>query len=267
MAYKQHTRSMSRRASRLAVSQRSRPRQRRGKSTFYRYRRGLPPGFWRGALVGAFLLLGWWVALGARGEKAGTRAQHPGIRRGLTGPIAGPIAATATPAPAPLPITGGPSLDSTRIDGILAAYGSPLARHGRDIVDLSRRYGIDDAVALAFFVMESRAGTQGEAMLTHSFGNLRPMPGAPQQDGYRSYHDWLEGTREWFKVLRSLYLDTMKLRTVDAVVPVYAPATDSNVPASMIAGIRQLVTCWRGTADACPADPPGIPALVTGTSH
>jgi hypothetical protein len=169
-----------------------------------------------------------------------------------------------TPAPHPLTLTGAASLDPARVDGILAAYGSPLYGHGKDLVDLSIRFGIDDAVALAFFVMESRAGTQGEAVLTHSFGNLRPMPGEPALDGYRTYHDWMEGAREWFKVLRTLYIDTMKLRTVDDVVPVYAPASDYNNPAAMIAGIHQLVRCWRGTASACPSDPPGVPALVTG---
>jgi hypothetical protein len=116
-------------------------------------------------------------------------------------------------------------------------------------------------------VMESRAGTQGEAILTHSFGNLRPMPGEPSLDGYRTYHDWMDGAREWFKIIRSLYLDTLKLRTVEDVVPVYAPASDDNNPPAMIAGIQQLVRCWRGNAAACPTDPPGVPALVAGTRH
>lgn len=164
-----------------------------------------------------------------------------------------------------LAIQGGPSLDGARVDGILAAYGSPLKGHGAQIVDLSRRYQVDDAVALAFFVMESRAGTQGEAVLTHSFGNLRPMPNVPMKDGYRKYHTWMESADEWFAVIRSLYLQTLKLRTVDAVVPVYAPASDNNNPPTMIAGIHQLVRCWRGQAAACPDDPPGVRLLVTAT--
>jgi hypothetical protein len=100
-------------------------------------------------------------------------------------------------------------------------------------------------------------------VLTKSFGNLRPMAGAAALDGYRLYHTWLEGAAEWFRVLRTLYLDTLKLRTVDAIVPVYAPATDNNDPPTMIAGIYQLVRCWRGDAEVCPADPPGVRALVT----
>ena len=160
-------------------------------------------------------------------------------------------------------VEGAPSLDVARVNAILAAYGSPLAGHGKAIVALSRRYRIDDAVALAFYVMESRAGTQGEAVLTHSFGNLRPMPGAPSLDGYRLYSSWMESVTEWFKLLRSLYLDGLKLRTVEDIIPVYAPAADNNDPATMIAGIHQLVACWRGSVAACPHDPAAVPALIT----
>ena len=159
-------------------------------------------------------------------------------------------------------MAGAPSLNAALVDGILAAYGSPLHGHGAEIVTLSRRYQIDDAVALGFFVMESRAGTQGEAVGTHSFGNLRPMPNAPATDGYRAYGSWLESAAEWFRVLRSLYLNELKLTSVERVVPVYAPASDSNDPPTMIAGIRQLVRCWRGEPEHCPNDPPGVRALV-----
>jgi hypothetical protein len=129
-------------------------------------------------------------------------------------------------------------------------------------VSLSRHYQVDDAVALAFFVMESRAGTQGEAAITHSFGNLRPMPNEPARDGYRYYNTWMEGATEWFQLMRSLYLDQLGLQSVQAIVPVYAPATDDNDPQQMIAGIVQLVTCWRGNAGVCPSGPAAVVTLV-----
>ena len=172
-----------------------------------------------------------------------------------------------TPMPSPtsspyLAVSGGPSLAAGVVDSILAAYGSPLHGHGAGLVALSNRYGLDDAVALGFFVMESRAGTEGEAVVTRSFGNLRPMPDAAMRDGYRSYGSWLESAAEWFSVIRSLYLDRLKLGTVEEVVPIYAPASDSNDPGTMTAGIRQLVSCWRGTPEECPADPPALRALA-----
>jgi hypothetical protein len=161
-----------------------------------------------------------------------------------------------------LPVSGMPSLPASVIDGILAAYGSPLQGHGSDIVSLSVQYHIDDAVALAFFVMESRAGTQGEAVLTHSFGNLRPMPNQPSLDGYRYYKTWLDGATEWFQVMRTLYMNQMKLSSVEDIIPIYAPSVDNNEPDIMTAGIRQLVSCWRGALDACPDDPPAVPGVV-----
>jgi hypothetical protein len=169
------------------------------------------------------------------------------------------------PVSGPLVVSGGPSLGPTCVDSILAAYGSPLAGHGGDIVALSHTYQVDDAVALAFFVMESRAGTQGEAVATHSFGNLRPMPNAPSRDGYRYYDNWMDGASEWFSLVRSLYINQLKLQSLADIIPVYAPATDSNDPAVMISGIRQLVACWHGVVDQCPADPPSVRTLIASS--
>jgi len=241
----------------IAVGKRQSSYSRRTRGTFYRYRRERPA-----VLVLGWVLLGLAVfslAVALRPHSAPTRlAQVP--RQVL------PVRALPTRPPPPVPtdltLAGAPSLDAPLVDGILAAYGSPLHGHGAGIVALSRRYRIDDAVALGFFVMESRAGTQGEAISTHSFGNLRPMPNAPAADGYRAYGSWLESAGEWFRVLRSLYLNELKLTSVETVVPVYAPASDSNDPPTMIAGIRQLVRCWRGEPEHCPNDPPGVRPLV-----
>jgi hypothetical protein len=180
--------------------------------------------------------------------------------------------ATVTPSPLPtagvstavigLPMQGGPRLAASRVDAILAAYRSPLRGHGQDLVALSRRYRVDDAVALAFFVMESRAGTRGEAQFTRNIGNLRPISGADAAYSYSTYAHWMDGVDAWFQLIRHVYVDKLKLATVETVVPIYAPAYDGNDPASMTAGIRQLVQCWRGTAAACPSDPPGIDTLI-----
>jgi hypothetical protein len=79
---------------------------------------------------------------------------------------------------------------------------------------------------------------------------------------YRGYGPWLDGATAWFQLMREVYLDKLKLTTVEAAVPVYAPYYDGNDPFSMTAGIRQLVQCWRGTLSACPSDPPRVGAIV-----
>jgi hypothetical protein len=195
------------------------------------------------ALVSAAGIVAWWLGISIyHGNRPPTYYSLP----------AGPLA-----------VSGGPSLNAHRVDGILAAYGSPLSGHGTDIVALSRKYQVDDAVALAFFVMESRAGTQGRAVQTHSFGNLRPMPNAPSIDGYRYYASWTDGVGEWFSLIRRFYLNQMQLHSVQDIVPIYAPSTDSNDPLAMVDGIRQLVSCWRGDVDTCPSEPAGIAGLVS----
>jgi hypothetical protein len=199
--------------------------------------------------------------------QADVLGKHP-VAGGRAVPGVGPSALVirrdlpGAPLPAVLPVGGPPTLDVRLVNDILAAYRSPLSGHGADIVSLSTRYGIDDSVSLGFFVMESRVGTQGEALRTLSVGNMRPMGGAASLDGYRSYSSWLDGVAEWYRVIHDLYLNTLQLISVEAVVPVYAPSSDYNDPLTMIAGIRQLVSCWRGDAGSCPADPPGMAAIV-----
>jgi hypothetical protein len=72
----------------------------------------------------------------------------------------------------------------------------------------------------------------------------------------------MESAKEWFGLIHDLYVNQLKLRTVQEIVPVYAPSTDSNNPDTMVAGIKQLVSCWRGAVDECPADPAGVPIVV-----
>ena len=247
---------------RLAALTQWRPAARQGTAAAYpRYHRGVPPAIRQVGLVVASLVVAWWLLVAVVPQRHGTSL----LPRTLAPPHAPALPPPPNSSALAVTLAGPPSLDAKRVNGILAAYGSPLQGQGKALVALSARYKVDDAVALAFFVMESRAGTQGEAVLTHSFGNLRPMPGAPSLDGYRFYDSWLDGAAEWFQLIRSLYLDTLKLDTVEAVVPVYAPSTDNNQPAVMVAGIHQLVACWRGDVSACPDSPDAVRALVAGS--
>jgi hypothetical protein len=112
------------------------------------------------------------------------------------------------------------------------------------LYDLGVQYGIDPAFAVAFFVVESAAGTRGVARTTHSLGNIRCTPGYTCQAGYRVYSTWEAGARDWFALIRTLYLDTWDLRSPAAVLPHYAPPGDGNDPAAYAAGVIQLVDGW-----------------------
>ena len=159
-----------------------------------------------------------------------------------------PPGSASQPALAPIgdyAVRGTPTVSVAVMNQVLAAYRSPLAGQGQALYDLGVKYGIDPAFCLAFFVQESDAGTRGEAVLTHSVGNLRPEPGAPSMDGYRYYYTWLEGAEDWYRLISNVYVDQWGLRTVDAIIPVYAPSGDNNDVSTYIDNVEQLVAAWR----------------------
>jgi hypothetical protein len=63
----------------------------------------------------------------------------------------------AAPAPVVLSssVLGSPALSASFINRVLEAYHSPAVGTGQALYDLSRRYGIADEYALAFFLHES----------------------------------------------------------------------------------------------------------------
>jgi flagellum-specific peptidoglycan hydrolase FlgJ len=111
--------------------------------------------------------------------------------------------------------------------------------------DLGIKYGIDPAYALAFFINESSAGTQGIATVTKSIGNIRVTPGYENYQGFRKYPGWDAGIEDWYKLIKNLYVDGWGLNTVEKIVPVYAPAADNNNPAAYIKHVNNLVAQWR----------------------
>ncbi|MFL5735610.1 MAG: glucosaminidase domain-containing protein [Chloroflexia bacterium] len=224
-------------------------------------------------LVGTAVCL---VALIAVGPVMASGRASSGVKRvalsGFTGAQATPeVAAKEAPAidvttapeataPAPPPaakagtatkgrqyeLLGPPTVSVNAIEAVLWQYGSEAAGRGQAIYDLGVRYGIDPAYALAFFVHESACGTRGVARFTHSIGNIRWTSGYDNYEGYRSYPSWEQGIEDWYKLITDLYINGWGLRTVDAIVPVYAPTGDNNNPPGYVAAVKQMVDTWRG---------------------
>ena len=168
-------------------------------------------------------------------------------------PAATPPAAPATVAPLVpaarstgdrLAVMRGPSIDPATIRRVLRDYSSPAAGEAQAIYDLGVQYGVDPAVCLAFFIMESSAGTRGMAAETRSVGNIRATPGYVNHKGYRKYATWREGIEDWYRLISRLYVGEWGLTTVEAIVPIYAPAADSNDPPRYISTVRRLVREW-----------------------
>jgi hypothetical protein len=142
-------------------------------------------------------------------------------------------------------IQGFPTLLASFVNQVLAAAHSPAQGTGQALYDLSQQYGIDDAYALAFFQHESQFGTTGIARLTHSLGNIRCTAGYQCIGGFRTYASWAQGYQDWYKLIRTLYINEWHLSTVEQIVPVYAPAADHNSVAGYVAAVLTAVAAWR----------------------
>ena len=142
-------------------------------------------------------------------------------------------------------VRGRPSLSPAFVNQVLAAAHSPAQGTGRALYDLSVRYGIDDAYALAFFQHESMFGTTGVARVTHSLGNIKCRPGSSCFQGFRAYATWEAGYADWYDLIATLYIRQWHRVTVAEIIPMYAPASDGNDVAGYIRAVEQAVDHWR----------------------
>jgi len=136
-----------------------------------------------------------------------------------------------------------PSVSVGAIRAALRAAGSPVldaayADHkdaAEYIWDSGRVLGVDPAVVMAFFRHESVFGTRGMARETLSVGNIRPLPGPPQVNGYRLYASWQQGIDDCYRLLRSYARNGAA--TVPQAVPIWAPPTDNNDDSAYISSV------------------------------
>lgn len=145
----------------------------------------------------------------------------------------------------PYAVLGKPTLSVARINQIMAAYHSPATGKGQTLYDLGVKYGIDPAVALAFFLHESTMGTAGEARVTFSLGNIRCTQGFPCPDGYSHYPSWEVGFEQWYKLIRNLYIAQMGKTTFETIIPTYAPQADHNDESAYIGSLKHSLDTWH----------------------
>jgi len=128
---------------------------------------------------------------------------------------------------------------------ILQENASSAAGVGAECYDIVSGYGLDPAIALAFFRHESSFGTKGVAARSKNWGNLRK--GKRQREnigGFAYYDDWRDSLRDWCDLIRDTYIQKWGLDTVDKIIPTYAPTADGNVPTSYIARVEGYVYDW-----------------------
>jgi hypothetical protein len=166
---------------------------------------------------------------------------------------AGPaVRVSSSSASGSLEVLGSPSISAAFIERVFEAYQSPAAGSGQVLYDLGVQYGIDPVYALAFFWHESTLGRAGWGAVNHSLGNIRCSSGYACQGGFRSYATWAEGFLDWYRLIRLTYVNQWGLRTVEQIVPVYAPSGDHNDVEGYIAAIEEAVRVWRSGAVLVP---------------
>lgn len=141
-------------------------------------------------------------------------------------------------------IQGPPTISAAYINQELAAHDSPAAGLGGALYTLGVQYGIDPAWALAFFWHESRYGTTGEATVTRSLGNERCIADRPcNAAGFAVFQSWIDGFQHWYSLILNLYIRAWGKATVEAIIPIYAPASAGNSPGDYL---RDVLTSVAG---------------------
>lgn len=149
-----------------------------------------------------------------------------------------------------------PRMGKSSFTRILTAAGSPAAPYGDELFDIVIGYGLDPAVALAFFQHESQFCTTGRCARAslRNWGMLRrairPGRAVGAGEGFVRYGTYQDGLRDWCELMLG-YINR-GMDTVEKAVPVYAPRSDGNVPSSYISAIRRQVGAWAGRGDADP---------------
>jgi Mannosyl-glycoprotein endo-beta-N-acetylglucosaminidase len=116
----------------------------------------------------------------------------------------------------------------------------PGATIGQVFTEMGRKYGVNPAYAVAFFIKESSCGTLGDNLASRNFGNIRLTPGHTTLDGvWRAYPTWTDGMEDWFKLIREVYLNN-GLNTLDEVVSVYAPSFENDSELYMLQTLNRV---------------------------
>ncbi|NWJ46363.1 MAG: glucosaminidase domain-containing protein [Chloroflexi bacterium] len=141
-----------------------------------------------------------------------------------------------------------PTVTRTNFKAFLKEMNSPALSEADQMYDACLKEGCDPALMLAFFEHESSGGNQGVAAITRSVGNIRCTPGyncyqTSTNGSFRLYANWAEGVVDWARLLKQ-YRDN-GARTLDQIIPVYAPQEDNNDVNGYINAVKQRVDDLR----------------------
>jgi hypothetical protein len=141
-----------------------------------------------------------------------------------------------------LTMTGASTITPEKINEVLKAYHSPAAGMGQYIYDQGLKHGINPAMALAFYVVESNCGTKGLAVKNKSWGNVR----GDGPHGYKPYDSIKDSLDQWYNLITHLYLGKFHTDKLAPVISHYSPNSDGNNESAYVHRVGQLVRQWAG---------------------
>jgi len=182
------------------------------------------------------------------------------LRTELSASAAQPVPATLRPQAEPKPLTFvAPPRISRQVFARILERGtsgpSPAAPLADELYAIIVGYGLDPAVALAFFAKESEFGVTGAIGRedTKNWGATRAAYNSRRMldkimvgdKPFVRYRSWQDGLRDWCELILNRYV-AKGLDTVEKAVPIYAPASDNNDPTAYIESIQRRVAIWQG---------------------
>jgi hypothetical protein len=140
-----------------------------------------------------------------------------------------------------------PRISESVFAHILESNHSPAAPFAAALYVTPILFGIDPAIALAFFAHESSFGKSGIATRSKNWGNIRKSQGRAihHAEGFAFYRSWEDGLRDWSSLINRVYIEARGLTTVGKALPVYAPAFDKNRPAAYALAVCSMVARWQ----------------------
>lgn len=159
-----------------------------------------------------------------------------------------------------LEVLGPPRISERQFVTVLSRENPGLTPSASAIYHLIKDTGVDPAIGLAFFAHESSYGREGicKTFGTKNWGNVRTAHSPALASGstaaggrgpFATYASWENGAKDWALRIKEAYVGARGLRTVEAITPVYAPATDNNNPGSYARKVGELVKSYQAVPD------------------
>jgi len=155
----------------------------------------------------------------------------------------------ASPTHQDYPIKSDPTITQGRFRDVLAANPrSPVTDQADQAYAICRQFGVNPAVALAFFIKVSLGGTSygaGGSPDQHNWGNLRdPNSGFTQ---ILSFPTWQQGLVYWCTRLTTVYKNN-GWTTLSTIVPRYFSGMSGD-PQSIAAELSTMIAAWKAVFD------------------